>query len=76
MLINPNNSLFDRVPDLFISPFPGTDAYANEAFQQLLSRVRGEGAADDRASLTHQAGAQAWNQATQMIWKQKATARG
>jgi hypothetical protein len=76
MLINPNNSLFDRVPDLFFSPFPGTDAYANEAFQQLLSRVRGEGGQTVGQALLTQAGAQAWNQATQMIWKQKATVAG
>ena len=76
MLINPNNRIFDRVPDLFISPFPGADAYADEAFQQLLNRVRGQGGQTVGQALITQAGAQAWNQATQMVWKQKATLAG
>ena len=74
MLINPNSRLFDRVPDLFVSPFPGADTYADDAFQALLARSRGAGSVGQE--LLTQAGAQAWNQVTQMVWKQKATQAG
>jgi hypothetical protein len=74
MLINPNSRLFDRVPDLFASPFPGADTYADDAFQALMARSRGGGSVGQE--LLTQAGAQAWNQVTQMVWKQKATQAG
>ena len=77
MKIDPNSRLFDRVPDLFHSPYPGADAYADEAFQALLARAvgTGQGRTIGQELLT-QAGAQAWNQATQMLWKTKATQAG
>ncbi len=77
MKLDPNSRLFDRVPDLFQSPFPGADAYADEAFQALLSRANSIGARGTIGqSLLVQASAQAWNQATQMLWKAKATQVG
>lgn len=77
MKIDPNSRLFDRVPDLFQSPFPGADAYADDAFQALLARAveTGPGRTIGQELIT-QAGAQAWNQATQMLWKTKATQAG
>jgi hypothetical protein len=33
MIINPNSEMFDRVPDIFNSPFPGADVYADDAFK-------------------------------------------
>lgn len=76
MLVNPNSRLFDRVPELFVSPFPGADAYADDAFKALLSRASGDGLRSVEQALITQAGAEAWNQATQMVWKQKATLAG
>ncbi|HRI09700.1 MAG TPA: hypothetical protein PKW35_17885, partial [Nannocystaceae bacterium] len=75
MLVDPNSRLFDRVPDLFTSPFPGADAFADDAFDKLLQRATA-GNATVGAALLSQAGAQAWNQAVQMVWKQKATIAG
>ena len=76
MLVSPNIRLFDRVPDLFTSPYPGADAYANDAFLMLLERATGEGSQTVGQALLTRAGAQAWNHATQMIWKIKATEVG
>ena len=76
MLVNPNHRLFDRVPDLFTSPYPGADAYADDAFQMLLARAAGEGSETVGQALLTRAGAQAWNHATQMLWKIKATEVG
>lgn len=76
MRVNPNHRLFDRVPDLYVSPYPGADAYANDAFAMLLSRASGAGTQTIGQALLTQAGAQAWNQASQMIWKVKATEAG
>ncbi|MBL9105129.1 MAG: hypothetical protein JNL82_29555 [Myxococcales bacterium] len=74
MIINPNDPLFDRVPDIFNSPYPGADVYADKAFQALMER-HGQSQQIGDAILS-QAGAQAWNQATQMLWKTKATLAG
>ena len=76
MRISPNSRFFDRVPDLYVSPYPGADAYADDAFQALLSRTAGTGAQTVGQALLTQAGAQAWNQATQMLWKVKAVETG
>lgn len=77
MKLDPNSRLFDRVPDLFVSPFPGADAYADDAFKALLARAVGAGAGKTIGqNLLTQASAQAWNQATQMLWKTKATQAG
>ena len=77
MKLDPNSRFFDRVPDLFQSPFPGADAYADDAFQALLARSVGGGHGRTIGQeLITQAGAQAWNQATQMLWKTKATQNG
>ena len=75
MKIDPNSRLFDRVPDLFVSPFPGAEAFADDAFQALLARAS-EGGGSVGADLLTQAGAKAWNHATQMLWKTKATQVG
>jgi hypothetical protein len=76
VLVNPNSRLFDRVPDIFSSPYPGADAYANDAFLALLDRAIGEGSQSVGQAMLMRAGAQAWNHATQMTWKTKATEVG
>jgi len=76
MIINPNNNIFDRVPDVFSSPYPGADAYADMAFTTLMQRVDSNGEQTIGDAILSQAGAQAWNQATQMLWKTKATLAG
>ncbi len=76
MLINPNSRLFDRVPDIFTSPFPGQDALADTAFTSLMQRLDGADQQTIGDAILSQAGAQAWNQATQMLWKTKATIAG
>ena len=76
MLIDPNNRLFDRVPTLYDSPYPGADIYADDAFKILMQRVQGQGGQTVGESILSQAGAQAWNRATQMLWKTKATIAG
>ena len=76
MLVNPNNRLFDRVPDIFTSPFPGQDAFADTAFNTLMKRLDGGGQQTIGDAILSQAGAQAWNQATQILWKTKATIAG
>ena len=76
MLINPNSRMFDRVPDIFTSPFPGQDALADSAFIALMQRAAGAGQQVLGDAIISQAGAQAWNQATQMLWKTKATLVG
>lgn len=76
MLVSPNLRLFDRVPDLFTSPYPSADAYADDAFAMLLERAMGEGSATVGQALITRAGAQAWNHATQMMWKTRATEVG
>jgi hypothetical protein len=76
MIINPNNELFNRVPDIFNSPYPGADVYADDAFKVLLQRTSGAEKQSVGEALMSQAGAQAWNQATQMLWKTKATLAG
>ncbi|MBK6845363.1 MAG: hypothetical protein IPG88_24225 [Gemmatimonadetes bacterium] len=76
MIINPNNDIFDRVPDVFSSPYPGADVYADMAFTTLMQRVDSNGAQTIGDAILSQAGAQAWNQATQMLWKTKATLAG
>ena len=76
MRIDPNSRLFDRVPDLFVSPFPGADSYADDAFYALMQRAAGDGSRTVGTELIARAGAQAWNQATQILWKTKATQAG
>ncbi|MBA3550311.1 MAG: hypothetical protein H0T76_27870 [Nannocystis sp.] len=76
MIIDPNNRLFDRVPDIFTSPYPGADVYADKAFETLMQRHQGKDQQTIGAAILSQAGAQAWNQATQMLWKTKATIAG
>ena len=76
MIIDPNNRLFDRVPDIFNSPYPGADVYADDAFGTLLQRANGDSKQSIGEAIISQAGAQAWNQATQMRWKTKATLSG
>ena len=76
MLVSPNLRLFDRVPDLFTSPYPSADAYADDAFAMLLDRALGEGATTVGQALITRSGAQAWNHATQMMWKTRATEVG
>ena len=75
MIVDPNSCVFDRVPEVFTSPFPGADSYADDAFAQLLARTTSGGSTVGAAVLA-QAGAVAWNQGLQMIWKQKATLSG
>jgi len=75
MLVNPNDRFFDRVPDLFTSPYPGQDALADSAYSALFSRLQQQGQTIGEATLS-QAGAHAWNQATQILWKTKATLAG
>ena len=76
MIINPNNRIFDRVPDIFESPFPGADVFADEAFSKLMQRSQEHGQKTLGEEIMAQAGAQAWNQATQLLWKTKATVAG
>lgn len=76
MLVDPNSRLFDRVQDLFVSPFPGADSYADDAFQALMTRASGDGSRTVGQELLTRAGGQAWNQATQILWKTKATQAG
>lgn len=76
MLFNPNSRFFEGIPDLFISPYPGADAYADEAFRALLNRASGVGLQTVEQALLAQAGVEAWNQATRMVWKKKATLAG
>ena len=77
MKIDPNSRFFDRVPELFNSPFPGADAYADEAFVALLSRAATSVSQQTIGrDLLTQAGAQAFNHATQILWKKKATLSG
>jgi hypothetical protein len=76
MIINPNNNIFDRVPDIFNSPYPGADIFADWAFTTLMQRVDSKGEQSIGDAILSQAGAQAWNQATQMLWKTKATLAG
>ena len=76
MIVNPNNRIFDRVPDIFNSPYPGADVYADDAFRILLQRGSGDEKQNIGEALMSQAGAEAWNQATQMLWKTKATLAG
>jgi hypothetical protein len=75
MLIDPNDRLFDRVQDVFDSPYPGEDVYADKALNALFQRQGNSGETIGDAILS-QAGAQAWNQATQMLWKTRATLSG
>ncbi len=76
MIIDPNTRIFDRVPDIFNSPYPGADVYADSAFKTLMERYEGKGQQTIGEAILSQAGAQAWNQATQMLWKTKATVAG
>jgi hypothetical protein len=76
VIINPNNRIFDRVPDVFDSPYPGADVYADDAFGLLMKRTQGQGQQTIGEAILSQAGAQAWNQANQMLWKTKATLAG
>lgn len=76
MIINPNNRIFDRVPDIFESPYPGVDVWADQAFQKLMERSQAQGHKTIGDEIIAQAGAQAWNQATQLLWKTKATVSG
>jgi len=76
MIIDPNNRIFDRVPDIFTSPYPGADVYTDFAFKTLMERYDGQGLQTVGEAILSQAGAQAWNQATQMLWKTKATIAG
>jgi hypothetical protein len=76
MIIDPNNRLFDRVPEIFNSPYPGADVFADTAFKSLLQRTSGNAKQSVGEAILSQAGAQAWNQATQMLWKTKATLSG
>ena len=76
MIINPNDRLFDRVPDLFESPYPGADSLADDAYRTLLQRALNNGEQTVGEALLSQAGARAWNQATQILWKTKATVVG
>ena len=76
MIIDPNNRLFDRVPEIFNSPYPGADVFADTAFKSLLQRTSGGSKQSVGEAILSQAGAQAWNQATQMLWKTKATLSG
>jgi len=76
MIIDPNNRIFDRVPDIFNSPYPGADVFADQAFTSLLQRTSGDEKQSVGEAILSQAGAQAWNQATQMLWKTKATIAG
>jgi hypothetical protein len=75
MIINPNDRSFRPGPGHFHqSPIPGPMRLADTAFQALMERSR-PGQTNRRCNLS-QAGAQAWNQATQMLWKTKATLAG
>ena len=76
MKLDPNIRLFDRVPDVFASPFPGADVFADDAFQSLLVRARTGANGTIGQDLLTQASSQAWNQATQILWKTKATQVG
>ena len=76
MIIDPNNRIFDRVPDIFTSPYPGADVYADFAFKTLMERHDSNGLQTVGEAILSQAGAQAWNQANQMLWKTKATIAG
>lgn len=76
MKVDPNHQLFDRVPELFVSPFPGADSYADRAFEALMARESGRGGETIGQALLAQAGTSAWNQATQLVWKSKATLAG
>ncbi len=76
MKFDPNTRVFDRVPDSFVSPFPGADAFADDAFQALLVRARTGGRGTIGEELLAQSSAQAWNHATQIFWKTKATQVG
>ena len=76
MIIDPNDRLFDRVPSLYMSPYPGDDAQATSAFQMLVQRAQDGAQGTVGEALISQAGAQAWNQATQLLWKKKATLTG
>jgi len=76
MIIDPNNRVFDRVPGIFLSPYPADEAQANAAFDTLLERAKGGGQTTVGEDLLSQAGAEAWNQATQLLWKKKATLSG
>ena len=76
MIIDPNNRLFDRVPDVYLSPFPGEEAQADSAFRALLERAQSGSQTNVGEALISQAGAEAWNQATQLLWKKKATLSG
>src|SRR5688572_22440390 len=76
MIINPNDRIFDRVPDIFDSPYPGADVFADVAFSALMQRAQGQGSQTLGDAILSQAGAQAWNQANQMLWKTKATLAG
>jgi hypothetical protein len=57
MIIDPNNRLFDRVPDLFLSPYPADEAQATHAFKTLMDRARGDGQTTVGEDLLSQAGA-------------------
>ena len=76
MIVDPNSRLFDRVPDLFLSPYPADEAQASEAFDTLMERAKAGGQNTVGEDLMSQAGAEAWNQATQLLWKKKATLSG
>ena len=76
MIIDPNNRIFDRVPDLFVSPYPADEANVEAAFVALLERAKGSGPTTVGEDLLSQAGAESWNQATQLLWKKKATLSG
>ena len=43
MIVDPNNRLFDRVPELFLSPYPADETQASAAFTTLMDRARGTG---------------------------------
>lgn len=79
VLLNPNSPLFDRVASAFSSPFPSADTLANSRFQAIMKAPifagGGSFATVGEAYLT-QAGAQAWNAATGILWKIKATQVG
>ena len=76
MIVDPNSRIFDRVPSLYSSPYPGDEAQASAAFLALMQRAPGEGDNTVGEALISQAGAEAWNQATQILWKKKATLGG
>ena len=57
MIIDPNSRLFDRVPEIFLSPYPADEAQAGEAFRILMERAKGSGQTTVGEDLLSQAGA-------------------